>query len=61
VAARAEPSTHSKIEYVSAVVAASTHKPAAEKLQQALVSEKVVAALKERGFVINVPTTAPEK
>jgi len=61
LAAEAEASTHSKIEYVSAVVAAGTHKAAAEKLQRALASEKVVAVLRERGFVVAGKSAAPEK
>jgi hypothetical protein len=42
---------HGAIEYVSVVVSASARKGAAEKVQQAMLGEKVQAAFKEAGFL----------
>jgi len=50
VVAAADPASHSPIEYVSALVAASTHRDAAAKAQLALTSDKVQAILHDFGF-----------
>lgn len=50
VVGEVDPALHGKIEYVSAIVAASRHKAAAEKVQTALLGEKVRTILKEKGF-----------
>lgn len=50
VVATADPGLHDPINYVSVIVSSSAHKPAAARLQDALLSEKVQAAFHDLGF-----------
>jgi molybdate transport system substrate-binding protein len=50
IVATADPTTHSRIEYVSVLVVGSAHHEAAAKAQQTLLADKVQAILHALGF-----------